>query len=89
MSSKQWVATGAKCYAEINGQKIPARVLSTGFSCQGDYELARLKIAVANPMGGGYLVSNYPRPVQSYKLTRRTDTIPELDQDDDPGPIAA
>jgi hypothetical protein len=83
MTLKNWVAAGAKCFAEINGQKIPAIILETGFSSAGDYEQARLRIAVPNPMSGGYLVSDYHKPVQSYKLTRRFTTIPALDQ---PGP---
>ena len=89
MSLKNWVAAGAKCYADINGQRIPALVLETRFTTRGDYEQARLRIAVPNQMSGGYLVSNYPKPVQSYKLTRRTNTIPELDQDNGPGPQVA
>ena len=73
---------GAKVYAEINkGNKVPAVILETAFSSEGNYLQCRLKIAQYNPMSQQWLVSQYNRPVQSYKLTRRTEVIPGLDSE--------
>lgn len=71
---------GAKVYAKINGQNVPAVVLETAFSAEGNYLQTRLRIAVKNNFTGQWMTSNYPKPVQSYKLTMRFEMIPELDK---------
>ena len=73
---------GAKVYAEINkGNKVPAVVLETAFSHEGDYLQCRLKIAQYNSLTQQWITSMYNKPVQSYKLTKRTEVIPELDNE--------
>lgn len=73
---------GAKVYAELNkGHKVPAVVLETAFSSEGDYLQCRLKIAQYNAMTQQWITSQYNRPVQSYKLTKRSEVIPELDNE--------
>lgn len=73
---------GAKVYAELSkGHKVPAVVLETAFFSEGNYLQCRLKIAQYNAMTQQWLASQYNRPVQSYKLTKRSEVIPELDNE--------
>ena len=73
---------GAKVYAELGkGNKVPAVVLETAFSSEGDYLQCRLKIAQYNSLSGQWITSQYNKPVQSYKLTKRTEVIPGLDNE--------
>lgn len=76
-------AIGAKVEVRLRGKKqppTPAIILDTAFSHEGDYLQCKLKIAERNQLGSGYLVSIYPKPVQSYKLVKRYYIIEELDK---------
>ena len=60
-------------------ESTPAVVLETAPSYEGDYRQCRLKIAQYSPLSEKWLVSVYPKPVQSYKLRNRKEEIPGLD----------
>ena len=72
---------GAKVNVRLPRSKelTPAVVLETAYSHEGDYEQCRLKIAQYDALNKRWLVSMYPKPVQSYKLRERKEVIPELD----------
>jgi hypothetical protein len=73
---------GSKVTVRLNGQDVPALVLESRPSANGDYYECRLRIATYNSLSKQWLISDYPRPVQSYKLRRRYTTIAELDSDE-------
>lgn len=70
---------GSKVFVALNGQDVPAIVLESWPSSKGDYRDCRLKIAAYNAISRQWLVSAYPKPVQSHKLRKRYKDIPELD----------
>jgi hypothetical protein len=71
---------GSKVFVALNGQDIPAIVLESRPSFNGDYRNCKLKVAVYNAISRQWLVSVYPKPVQSHKLRKRYKDIPELDK---------
>lgn len=74
-------ANGAKVYAKLKGkEKTPAVVLESAFSPEGNYDQCRLRVAQWHELGQKWLVSDYPRPVQSYKLSKRGTIVPGLDE---------
>ena len=70
---------GSKVFVTINGEEVPAIVEESRPSHEGNYYDCRLRIAAYNAISRQWLVSIYPRPVQSYKLSKRYKDIPELD----------
>ena len=70
---------GSKVLASIGGDEVPAIVLEAYPSSRGDYYDTKLRIAVYDAINRQWLVSAYPRPVQSYKLRLRYKDLPELD----------
>lgn len=70
---------GSKVFVAIKGENVPAIVLESWSSPNGDYRDCKLKIAAYNALSRQWLISVYPRPVQSYKLSKRYKDIPELD----------
>lgn len=71
---------GSKVFAKLKGKKTPAVVLESRWSQEGNYDQTRLRVAQYNELRKEWLVSDYPKPVQSYKLTKRGTTVPGLDQ---------
>jgi hypothetical protein len=70
---------GAKVYAKLKGRKVPAIVLESRWSQNGNYDQVRLRAAQRNELTRTWIVSELPKPVQSYKLTKRATYIVELD----------
>lgn len=73
---------GAKVYVKLHspGALVPAVVLETAYSHEGDYKQCRLKIAEYDVLNKQWRVSMYPKPVQSYKLRWRDTVIEGLDE---------
>lgn len=72
--------SGSKVYVDLRGKRIPAIVLESRWSSKGNYDEVKLRVAAYNELTQAWMVSNYARPVQSYKLTKRDDMIPGLDE---------
>ncbi len=70
---------GSHVYVTINGDEVPGVVLESHPSPNGDYYDTKLKVAAYNAISRQWLISVYPRPVQSYKLSKRYKNLPELD----------
>ena len=72
---------GERVYVRLPRSKelTPAVVLETAYSYEGAYEQCRLRVAQYDALNKRWLVSMYPKPVQSYKLRERKEVIPELD----------
>jgi hypothetical protein len=70
---------GSKVSVVLSGQDVPAIVLESQPSPNGDYDSCKLKIAAYNAISGKWLTSTYPKPIPSYKLKKRYTDIPELD----------
>lgn len=75
--------SGAKVFAKLRGkEKTPAVVLESRWSPEGDYDETRLRVAQYHELTEKWLVSDYPKPVQSYKLSKRATIVPGLDAND-------
>jgi hypothetical protein len=72
---------GSHVYASINGDEVPGVVLESHPSPNGDYRDCKIKVAAYNAISRQWLVSTYPKPVQSHRLRLRYKDVPELDQD--------
>jgi|SRR5579859_6358737 len=73
--------SGSKVFVAINGEDVPAIVLEAHPSPNGDYRDCKIKVAAYNAISRQWLISDYPKPVQSHRLRLRYKDIPELDQD--------
>lgn len=71
---------GSKVFVAINGDEVPAIVLESHPSPNGDYRDCKLKVAAYNSISRQWLVSIYPKPVQSHRLRLRYKDLPELDE---------
>ena len=71
---------GAKVFLKRGKEEIPAIVLDSAFSAEGNYDQVRLRVAQYNEMGKVWIVSDLPKPVQSYKLKKRGTTVLGLDE---------
>jgi len=70
---------GSKVFMTVAGEEIPAIVLESRPSHEGDYYDCRLRVAIYNAITREWIISLYPKPIQSYKLRKRYKDIPELD----------
>lgn len=70
---------GSKVFVALNSQEVPAIVLESWPSPNGDYYDCRLKVAAYNAISRQWLVSTYPKPIQSYKLSKRYNDVSGLD----------
>ena len=72
---------GARVYVKLPRSKelTPAILVATAYSHEGNYEQCKLRIAQYDDLNRRWLVSIYPKPIQSYKLKVRKEIIPELD----------
>ena len=75
MPSRGHIKVGAKVLL----QKIPAVILRTARTPEGDYLLCWLRVARQNPLDNGKWLAAEIGPIQSYKLVKRHTVIPELD----------
>jgi hypothetical protein len=67
----------AKVWVQLKGKKIAGIVLDTAFSSEGDYMQCKVELLVVNALATDQLLrSVYPRPIQSYKLSKRYNTLP-------------
>lgn len=67
---------GARVWVQLNGKKEAGIVLDSGFSSEDNYDQCKVELLVVNPLapGGQQLLRQvYPKPIQSYKLTKRFD----------------
>lgn len=66
---------GARVWVQLAGKKkIAGIILDSGFSAEGDYDVCKVELLVVNPLSPGQLLRQvYPKPIQSYKLTKRYD----------------
>jgi hypothetical protein len=69
---------GARVWVRLEGTKIAGIVLDSGFSSRGDYDECKVELLTVNYLAPGQqlLRQVYPRPVQSYKLTKRNAPLP-------------
>jgi hypothetical protein len=70
---------GTKVTARIAGKAVPAIVLSSRWSQEGNYDQCHLRVAAWSELERRWQVADYNKPVQSYRLKRRYDHIRELD----------
>jgi hypothetical protein len=67
---------GDKVWVRLGKQKEAGIVLDTAFSSEGDYLQVKVELLVVNALSPGQLLRQvYPKPVQSYKLTKRYVTL--------------
>jgi hypothetical protein len=67
---------GAKVWVQLAGKKVAGIVQDTAFSSEGDYMQCKVELLVVNPLVPGQLLRQiYPHPIQSYKLTKRYETL--------------
>jgi hypothetical protein len=65
---------GARVWVQLSGAKTAGIVLDTAISAEGDYLQCKVELLVVNPLAPDQLLRQaYPRPIQSYKLTKRYD----------------
>jgi hypothetical protein len=68
---------GEKVWVELGKRKEAGIVLDTAFSSEGDYLQVKVELLVVNTLSPSQLLRQvYPKPVQSYKLTKRYVTLP-------------
>ena len=74
---------GARVWVKLGSKKEAGILLNFGFSSEGDYMQCKIELLVVNPLvpGGQLLRQVYPHPIQSYKLTKRYETLPGEVQD--------
>jgi hypothetical protein len=67
---------GALIYVQFGKKHEPAILLDFADSPNGDYQQCQVELLKENPLSPGQLLrSVYPKPVQSYKLTKRYVTL--------------
>lgn len=65
---------GDRVWVQLSGTKTAGIVLDTAFSAEGDYLQCKVELLIVNPLAPEQLLRQvYPKPVQSYKLTKRYD----------------
>jgi len=68
---------GAKVWVQLSGAKTAGIVLDTAFSSEGDYMQCKIELLAVNPLVPAQLLRQvYPRPIQSYLLSKRGETLP-------------
>ncbi len=68
---------GARVWVQMGKRKEAGIVLDTAFSAEGDYMQVKIELLVVNTLSPGQLLRQiYPRPIQSYKLTKRLEALP-------------
>jgi len=70
---------GSKVFVAIGGEDDRRDVLESRPSPNGDYRDCKIKVAAYNAISRQWLVSVYPKLVQSHRLRLRYKDIPELD----------
>jgi transposase len=67
---------GARVWVKLDGAKTAGIVLDTAFSSEGDYMQVKVELLAINPLAPEQLLRQiYPKPIQSYKLTKRYVTL--------------
>lgn len=71
-SRKDWIKKEVPCWAMLGGIKHEAIIKEFEFASQGDYYWCKIEIIKDNPLWTGQVLrAIYPKPIQSYYLTRR------------------
>ncbi len=81
MPSRGHIKVGAKVLLGQGKEQVPAVILKTAFSPNGDYLLCWLRIAKQNPLNSGAWLISEVGPVQSYKLKVRHSICHDLDDE--------
>ncbi len=65
---------GSRVWVQLGKRKEAGIVLDTAHSSEGDYLQCKVELLAVNPLVPEQLLRQvYPKPVQSYKLTKRYD----------------